>query len=378
MITWPTPSDYHVAIQNPGTVFADPHLRTAQPALDRLGLPKVASGNYCSVYELRDGQRRWAVRCFNRQVPDAQHRYRIIDEHLDCHSLPWLVGFDFLEQGIRIQGRWYPIVTMDWVEGATLTGYLEKQVRDSAAVRALADQWPQVMADLRAAGIAHGDLQHGNVLVSQGAFRLVDYDSLFVPALRGERSPDLGHHHYQHLDRTADTFDLNVGDFAAIVIYLSLRALAVDPSLWRYHCGENLILTADDYKHPSTSPALAQMRASPDQTVRQLAEQLVRCIALPVSQVPSLHVVLASIGTAASSHATPSAPGPPRSSGTPGWLSPPTPVLGSSTPGSATTSATLLNSTNVLRPKHGRALGVIAQLGTGCATVRVSSPSSTK
>lgn len=36
--------------------------------------------------------------------------------------------------------------------------------------------------------IAHGDLQHGNILVdSNGNIYLIDYDSMFVPSLEKER-----------------------------------------------------------------------------------------------------------------------------------------------------------------------------------------------
>jgi hypothetical protein len=305
-------------------VFSDPRLRSAQPALGPLGLPKVASGNYCSVYELRSGGGRWAVRCFNRQVPDAKRRYRTIDEHLNRHPLPWLVGFDFLDEGIRIRGRWYPIVVMDWVEGVTLSRYLEQRVRDGTAVRALADQWPQMMTDLRSAGIAHGDLQHGNILVSQETFRLVDYDNLYVPAFQGELSPELGRLHYQHPGRTADDFDLEIANFSALVIYLSLRALAVDSALWRYYNGENLVLTADDYRRPAASPALAQMRASPDSEVGRLAQELARCAALPVAQVPPLETVLTAAGITVPRG--PAVRPPPRpASQRPDWLDGPAP-----------------------------------------------------
>lgn len=325
-MAWPTPSDYQDAIQNPRSCFADARLRAAQPALGPLGLPKVASGNYCSVYELRAGGRRWAVRCFNRQVPDAQQRYRTIDEHLNRQTLPWLVGFDFLSDGIRIRGRWYPVVVMDWVDGVTLSRYLEKRVQDRAAVRALADQWPQVIADLRAAEIAHGDLQHGNILIAHEAFRLVDYDNLFVPAFRGQPSPELGRLHYQHPGRTARDFDLDVSNFSALVIYLSLRALAADPTLWRFYNGENLVLTADDYKRPQTSAALAQMRASKDPLVPRLAAELTRCCALPVSQTPPLAAVLASLGGAGQGGGAPAVrvPAPPAGA-KPDWVEAPPP-----------------------------------------------------
>ena len=161
-MAWPSPSDYQDAIQNPPTCFQDPRLQAAQPALGPLGLPKVASGNYCSVYELRSRNQRWAVRCFNRQVPDIERRYRTIDEHLNRHPhLPWIVGFDYLNEGIRVRGRWYPLVIMEWVEGSTLSRYLEQRMRDArdpqrasgalAAVRGLADEWPAVLTSLRTA-----------------------------------------------------------------------------------------------------------------------------------------------------------------------------------------------------------------------------------
>jgi hypothetical protein len=326
-MAWPKPSDYQDAVQNPAHCFSDPRLRAAQPALGPLGLPKVASGNYCSVYQMRSGGRRWAVRCFNRQVPDAERRYRTIDAHLERHPLPWFVGFDFLREGIRIHGRWYPVVVMDWVEGDTLSRYLEEHVREGAAVRALADQWPRLMADLRGAGIAHGDLQHGNILVAQDTFQLVDYDNLFVPAFQGEPSPELGRLHYQHPGRTADDFDLDVGNFSALVVYLSLRALAADPSLWRFYNGENLVLTADDYKRPATSVALAQMRRSPDPLVPRLAAELARCSTLPVSQVPALEAVLASVGVPLAAPGSAATAPPPRSGGgAPGWLDPSPPA----------------------------------------------------
>jgi thiamine kinase-like enzyme len=37
---------------------------------------------------------------------------------------------------------------------------------------------------LNRAGVAHGDLQHGNILVANGKPKLIDYDGMYVPALR--------------------------------------------------------------------------------------------------------------------------------------------------------------------------------------------------
>ncbi len=46
---------------------------------------------------------------------------------------------------------------MDWLEG--------EQLEDYVKLGKLLDKFVNMMNDLRSAGIAHGDLQHGNILL---------------------------------------------------------------------------------------------------------------------------------------------------------------------------------------------------------------------
>ena len=172
--------------------------------------------------------------------------------------MPGLVGFAYEAQGIRVKGQWYPIVKMDWVEGQTLHTYIGQHVSDADALRRLAAQWRDLMRDLRAGGIAHADLQHGNALVTpKGELRLVDYDGMFVSAFAGQPSHELGHPNYQHPQRRSADYDANLDNFAALVIYVSLVALTYEPDLWaQFHTGENLIFSASDFKAPQKSPDL--------------------------------------------------------------------------------------------------------------------------
>lgn len=290
---WPSPSDYQDAVQNPRLCFDAPELKEAEVARGRLGLPRVASGNFASVYELRSPKGRWAVRCFLRPVSDQERRYHAISEYLNANPLRWLVDFDYLPRGIRVRGAWYPIVKMDWVDGVPLHRHVEELLGNSAALLAFAYQWRSLVADVRAKGIAHGDYQHGNVLVAGGEMRLVDYDGMYVPPFRGERSPELGRLNYQHPARCPEDYGPDLDNFSALVIYLSLRALALDPDLWRFHDGDNLVLTGDDFRAPGTSAALAGMRKSDDAEVRALAGRLASLCALPLAQAPPLDAVIA-------------------------------------------------------------------------------------
>src|SRR5579871_873531 len=291
---WPNPTEYHEAIQNPQSCFQDPHLKAAKPVLTPLGLPRVASGNFASVYELRNGNQRWAIRCFLRPVSDQQARYAQLSRHLSGVALPSLVNFEYQPQGIRVRGKLFPLVKLDWVEGKELHLAVEQHLKQGATLRSLAAQWRGLVNSLWGNRLAHGDLQHGNILVTpQNQMRLVDYDAMFVPALRGEPSHELGHANYQHPQRSACDFNERLDHFSALVIYLGLRALAVDPGLWkRFFSGENLILSSADYKAPRRSAAFQALKRSSDPDVSALAAQLEACCLHPLAQTPEFEAVV--------------------------------------------------------------------------------------
>ena len=122
--------------------------------------------------------------------------------------------------------------------------------------------------------------------------RLVDYDAMFVPARRGEQSPELGHANFQHPRRLPGDYSERLDTFAALVIYTSLRALAIEPSLWRqFHTGENLILSAADYNGPRQSAVLRRLKQNADAGVQGLAAQIERCCAMTVAQVPDIETL---------------------------------------------------------------------------------------
>ncbi len=311
-MTWPDPSDYQDAIQNPQVCFQDPELKTGQVASDPLGLPKVASGNFASVYEVRGSGRKWAVRCFLRQVSDQHRRYSLLSHHLSGVWLQSLVGFEYLDQGILVKNRWHPVVKMEWVDGEGLHTFAGRQLHQPAVLLGLAAQWRGLVNSLQGNGLAHGDLQHGNILVTpNGLMRLVDYDAMFLPSLAGENCPELGHPNFQHPQRASVHYDQWLDNFSALVIYTSLRALAADPGLWQpFHTGENLILSATDYIAPQTSPALQRLRESPDEGVRNLAAAIEDSLG-SMARVPKFEQLAAANPPAASSRGSvgvPSAP----------------------------------------------------------------------
>jgi len=287
-MNWPTHTDYQDAIQNPQICFAEADLKAGEPKCDMLGLPRVMSGNFASVYELSKDSHRWAVRCFVRQVMGQQGRYARLCQHLGGITLPWLVNFDYFLKGILVRGEWYPIVKMQWVEGSPINTWVDENVNDAAKLRAAAAQWRTLVNDMRKHSLAHGDYQHGNIMVTtQDELRLVDYDGMYCPAFGKGRSPELGHANFQHPRRLPEHYDDTLDNFSALVIYVSLLALAEEPALWKeFYTGDNLLLVSADYKNPQNSKAFARLQASPNAQVKQIASLLQQCCMRSITDVP--------------------------------------------------------------------------------------------
>jgi Tol biopolymer transport system component len=287
---WPTPQDYNEAVQNPELAFADPELQVGRPELTPLGLPRAITGGFASVYKLQCPQRTWAVRCFLRQFHDYERRYDAISKHLARVQLPYTVGFTFLRKGISVRGQWYPILKMEWVPGEPLNVFLERQLENRSTLLSLAEQWVEMVKALQQASIAHGDLQHGNVLVVGEQLRLIDYDGMYVPALAGAGSHEVGHRNYQHPRRTESDFGPSLDNFSAWVVWVSLIAVAADPGLWRQFGGgdEALLFRRRDFEKPEASDVFRALERHRDKQIQLAVALLKAFLSLEPRDVPSL------------------------------------------------------------------------------------------
>lgn len=286
---WPSARYFTEAIQCPSICFAHPHLRSTLPAVDRLGMPLVTSGQFAYVYKLKsmNGGGDFAVRCFRGYLGDRDQRYRAIQEHLRSSPVSYLSTFTYAPEGILVGGNRFPILFMQWIEGPTLDLYISEMLKRPDVLLHLSEEWVRLLSALRAAGIAHGDLQHGNIIVEHGQLRLVDHDGLFVPAMGGWTASEVGHQHYQHPRRTAEQFDSNLDNFSSLVIYLSLLSVAERPSLWQEHHDENLLFTKSDFADPASSELFKKVRDLGQEHAR-LADVLADAATASPGEVPSL------------------------------------------------------------------------------------------
>lgn len=304
---WPSYADYQLAVQDCRYSFNDPELRQGNAEKDEWQIPRPYSGNFAVVFCVRckvGGQRKaYAVRCFTRQVQDQQERYEKLSRHLQRHKPRGMVNFQYLEQGIRVNGDWFPIVKMEWIRGLTLDQAVEQAITkgDLERLEKWAQNWKSLLNSLCQARIGHGDLQHGNILIAPTGsdLKLVDYDGIYIPDLDGKPPQEVGHPNYQHPQRLRDGYyKENVDSFSALVIYLSLLALRHDRTLWpEFHRDDALIFVREDFLRPGQTEIWRRLLDGPEEVCR-LAERLWQCCVSHPADLPSPDKILELDGVA--------------------------------------------------------------------------------
>jgi len=292
-MSYPQITEYHEAVQHPARAFTDPDLKQGAVAENNLGLPLVMSGGFALTYAVTTPRRKCAVRCFHREIPAIQQKYDAISKKLKSLSNGCFVGFDFQPSGINVRQQTFPIVRMDWVEGDTLGIWLDKHFNDPRALEKARAEFAAIARLLEHEGIAHGDIQNGNVMVAGGHIKLIDYDGMFVPGMRPGQGTETGHKHFQHPDRRVADFGPAMDRFSFIAVDLSLQAVIADKSLYPKFRdgGETIIFKANDFADPHASEIFRRLLATPKLKVQ--ARNFAAICEAPLAALPTLGDFLA-------------------------------------------------------------------------------------
>jgi len=289
-------TDYQEAVQHPARCFRDAELSRGLVLRDRLDLPVPMTGNFASVYRVVNSGVAYAARCFLRHRPDHGLRYAAISRCLGRHGFAFTVPFEYQPDGIRVRDHWYPLVKMEWAEGQTLGSFVESHLDDPAALAVVQARLYEAVTKLAEASVAHGDLQPANVLVNADGVRLIDYDGMYVPGLRGTAAPELGHPQAQHPGRLATHFGPYLDGFSLLVMGISLRALQLEPGLWQeLQAGDDcLLLRREDFLQPGQTRAWQVLGRLRDPALVGCLDRLQHCLARP----PDVPVPVERPGTA--------------------------------------------------------------------------------
>ena len=240
-----------------------------EPVLDNHGEPYRSSGAFAVVFKMKDPKtgRNYALKCFTDEQEGRGEAYRQIAEELEFVDSTYITAVKYLEQELFVDSSCndevFPVLLMDWVDGETMETYVADHYADSHAMAMLCYRFCKMAGWLRSQSFAHGDIKPDNIMVRpDGTLTLVDYDGMYVAAMKGRKSPTIGTKDFAHPLRTVDDFDETIDDFALAVIALSLKAISLDPSLYTtYGASDRLLFAASDFLDLGKSKVLAALQS---------------------------------------------------------------------------------------------------------------------
>ena len=278
---YPLISEYVRAIQDAQNNLDK--LAHLSPVLDDHGEPYRSSGAFAVVFKMKDEQtgKCYALKCFTEEQEGRAEAYRRIADELEYVGSPYVVSVRYLEKELFVdcncEEEEFPVLLMDWIDGETMETYIANNYSDNYAMSMLCYRFCKMAAWLRSQPFAHGDIKPDNIIVrSDGTLTLVDYDGMFVPAMKGQKSPTIGTKDFSHPLRSIDDFDETIDDFALATIAISLKAISLDSSLFnRFGASDRLLFSANDYLDLSKSQALTALQGLlVDEEIRTLLSML--------------------------------------------------------------------------------------------------------
>ena len=238
------------------------------PVLDNYGEPYRSSGAFAVVFKMKDEQtgKCYALKCFTEEQEGRAEAYRQIAEELEFVASPYITSVKYLEKELFVDSNCeddeFPVLLMDWIEGETMETYIADHYMDNYAMSMLCYRFCKMAAWLRSQPFAHGDIKPDNIMVRpDGTLTLVDYDGMFVPAMKGQKSPTIGTKDFSHPLRAIDDFDETIDDFALASMALSLKVISLNPSLLdEYGASDRLLFSAADYLDLSKSKTMTALQ----------------------------------------------------------------------------------------------------------------------
>ena len=263
---YPLISEYVRAIQDASDNLGE--LAHLVPVLDDHGEPYRSSGAFAVVFKMQDKStgKYYALKCFTEEQEGRADAYRQIADELGMVDSPYITSVKYMEKELFVDSQCeedeFPVLLMDWVEGETMETYIAANYHNQSAMSMLCYRFGKMAAWLRSQSFAHGDVKPDNIIIRpDGSLTLVDYDGMFVPSMKGCKSPTIGTKDFSHPLRTMDDFDETIDDFSLASIALSLKAISMKSTLLDiYGASDRLLFSEKDYRTPSNSKVISALQ----------------------------------------------------------------------------------------------------------------------
>jgi len=278
MGNYPSRSDIVTAMTNPNVSFKSNELIGGNVIQKGSRVVQYAGG-YTTVFPfIASDSKKVAIRCWIADIGDAKKRSQEISKFLKNLNSKYFVDFKYIDDAILINGKLFPVVVMEWVNGQTIKEYVNNNINNSAKILKFAEDFKEMVIYFHNQNISHGDLQHGNILIKDnGELVAIDYDSMYIDTLKGMNDSIKGLPGYQHPARINNNSVQPYTDyFSELVIYLSLLVYSDEPSLWNeYYETEDLLFSKDDFSNPNNSKLINKLLISSNPDIVELTEKLI-------------------------------------------------------------------------------------------------------
>lgn len=257
-------------------LIKDVVLKGGSLAMGPGGVVKTWTGGFSIVFQIKQGNEVWAFKVWHTPLQGLGGRCTLITERLESCALPYFVSFGYSDKGLFVPESFLETQRMKWIDGHNLKEYINLNIKHPERLLSLADKFRKMVAAFNLYNIAHGDLQHGNIIVkSDGQIVVIDYDSMYIEGFDEMLDLIKGQAGYQHPRRQENTYlNSKLDYFSSLIIYLSLLVYSEMPDLWDNDT-EWLVFSKEDLAEPNESEVIDQLLESKIPAIAHLTSTLV-------------------------------------------------------------------------------------------------------
>lgn len=216
---------------------------------------------------------------------DGKYEISLSNIHYMLGGNSYLVTIKYFDKELFVDSKStdeneFPILLMDWVDGIPLDKYINENNDNPRKLSLLALEFNRMAMWLINLPLAHGDLKPDNILVrNDGKLVLVDYDGMYVPAMKGQNARELGSPDFRHPSRTKNDFDEHIDDFPLVSILLSIKAISKNPKLMEtYGATDHLLFSEMDYRDIAHSDVFKYFCLVKDENLNDLVRLFLFCL----------------------------------------------------------------------------------------------------
>lgn len=264
---------------------------------------KFIPGGYCLSFPLECKDK--PSKCLrlwyqNNGLPENPSHIINVSNFFNQNDVKYVIPYKYVDSVLKLTDGTeiieIPGVVMEWIEGKTLMRFVKDNYNKKDAILKIADKFYKMAQYHMKYGMAHGDLSDENIIVNpKGEIFLIDYDSFYYWKWdKNIPQSTVGVEWYQHPERMngkSPYLNTSMDYFSQQVIYLSLLAIAEDPSMFKEDTEKGLLFKGGDFanlKSFQNSPTYQKISTIRNSEIQNRLQELERSMSGSLSEVKSI------------------------------------------------------------------------------------------